>query len=303
MPDNPVSYEKLIEKFVAWAQCEENIRAAVVIGSRARADHPADEWSDLDLVVLARDPKPLWESADWIANVGVPWITFVEQTPGDGGFERRVLFEGGLDVDFAPTAAGDLLAVAGQELPPMMADIIARGVKIILDKDGLAELFREGKGGRVPEAPPAEPGFLNCVNDFWYHTVWTGKHLRRGELWWAISCCDMHLAVLLRRMIEWHARATRGPGVDTWMRGRFLEEWADPKAAAALPEVFARYDTEDVWRALRATMKLFHTLAEETAEAWSFSYPAVGEGKAMALVEAMHAGRNTEVQAEIRNLE
>jgi hypothetical protein len=26
----------------------DDIRAAFIIGSRARADHPADEWSDLD---------------------------------------------------------------------------------------------------------------------------------------------------------------------------------------------------------------------------------------------------------------
>jgi len=28
---------------------------------------------------------------------------------------------------------------------------------------------------------------------------------------------------------------------DTWMSGRFLEEWADARAVAALPEIFAHY--------------------------------------------------------------
>lgn len=78
------------------------MRAAFVIGSRARADHPADEWSDLDIVILADDPTPYVESAGWLQHIGVPWLTFVERTPDGKGYERRVLFEGGLDVGFAP---------------------------------------------------------------------------------------------------------------------------------------------------------------------------------------------------------
>lgn len=96
------AYEQLIERFVKWAQNEQNIRAAIVIGSRARVDHPADEWSDLDIVIIATDPKRYWATANWIENIGNPWLTFVEQAAGGGGMERRVLFEGGLDVDFAP---------------------------------------------------------------------------------------------------------------------------------------------------------------------------------------------------------
>jgi hypothetical protein len=33
------------------------IRAVGLVGSRARLDHPADEWSDLDLVLVATDPQ------------------------------------------------------------------------------------------------------------------------------------------------------------------------------------------------------------------------------------------------------
>lgn len=290
------SYDRLIERFVAWAKDEANIRAAVVIGSRARADHPADEWADLDLLILANDPKPLVEKDDWLGGMGTPWITFVERIPGDGGFERRVLFEGGLDVDFAPLPADEMRRMAGRPLPPIMADIIRRGVRFILDKDGFETMVRAARTDPASVESPGKDEFLNLVNDFWYHTVWTAKHLRRGELWLAHSCCDMYLKELLRRMMEWHARAARGGAVDTWMRGRFLEEWAGPEAAAALPFVFARHDPEDVWRALRATMDLFTVLAVETAGALGHPYPSVGEEKARSLVEGMFSKRTTHDQ-------
>jgi aminoglycoside 6-adenylyltransferase len=200
------AYEQLVERFVRWAQSEENVRAAVVIGSRARVDHPADEWSDLDVIILANDPEQYWSTVDWLNNVGTPWLTFVEPTPDGAGFERRVLFEGGLDVDFVPDPVAAFRQVLDTELPPDLVDMIQRGIRVLLDKDNLSERLAAVEIEPVVPPPPAEPEFLNVVNDFWYHTVWTAKHLRRGELWWAKSCCDSYLKQLLRQMLEWRAR-------------------------------------------------------------------------------------------------
>jgi aminoglycoside 6-adenylyltransferase len=120
--------------------------------------------------------------------------------------------------------------------------------------------------------------------------VWTGRHLRRGELWWAKSCCDEFLKHLLRQMLEWHARAREG--VDTWMRGQFLEEWADARAVESLPAVFARYEEEVTWRALMATMDLFRWLALETADLLGYAYPASGDTHATGIVDGLFAGRS-----------
>jgi aminoglycoside 6-adenylyltransferase len=78
---------------------------------------------------------------------------------------------------------------------------------------------------------------------------------------------------LLLRMIEWHARAKRGWGYDTWFRGRFLEKWADPQALRQMRDVFSHYDEADVKRSLLAAMSLFRALALETAERLGYSYP------------------------------
>ncbi len=286
-----LGYGRLIEKFVAWAQTEPDVRAAVVIGSRARTDHPADEWADLDIIVFATDIERYIASADWVENIGVHWLTFVERTPG-GGWERRVLFDGGLDVDFALNPAAELAHLATGAISPDVADVIRRGVRVLVDKDGLVARLGDVPPEVPPFQPPTEAEFLNLVHDFWYHTLWTMKHLRRGEVWWAKSCCDVYLKELLRRMLEWHARAVQGPDHDTWMRGRFLEEWADPRAVAQLPQVFAHYDQQDIARALQATMGLFRWLAVETAQRWGYAYPAVGERFATGLVETLLAGMN-----------
>jgi aminoglycoside 6-adenylyltransferase len=160
-----------------------------------------------------------------------------------------------------------------------------------VDKDGLAvQLLQMPLDAPVP-CLPTQAEFLEVVSDFWYHTIWTAKHLRRGELWWAKSCCDDHLKFRLRRMMEWHARATKGQSYDTWMRGRFLEEWVDPRARQELGKIFAHYDAEDVWRALLATMELFRWMAVETAERLGYPYLKSGDERATELVKVLHSTR------------
>lgn len=272
-----LNYECLTQNFVNWAQAEADIRAAVLIGSRARTDHPADEWSDLDILMFAGYPERYVTSASWLERIGVPLLSFIERTPG-GDWERRTLFEGGLDVDIAINSVQALAYLAHNPLPLAVADILRRGTRPLVDKDGLvAQVQRQPLPVAGAFQPPTEAEFSNVTHDFWYHALWTAKHLRRGELWWAKSGCDIRLKELLRQMLEWHARATRGFSYDTWMRGRFLEEWADPRAVAALPGLFAHYDAGDIGRAILATMDLFRWLAAETAERWGYARPLEGE--------------------------
>lgn len=285
------AYEHLIDRFIGWARTEQDIRAAIVIGSRARIDHPADEWADLDVVLIATDPKRYWATDDWIGHIGTPWLTFVEPTADGRGMERRVLFEGGLDVDFAPIPVDLIQQMANEGVPPDVADTLRRGVRVLLDKDGLTTRLRASAAVHRPPEPPAQSEFLEVVNDFWYHAVWTAKHLRRGELWWAKSGCDDRMKWLLRRMMEWHARATKGWDTDTWLRGRFLEEWADPRAVEHLREAFAHYGEKDVWRALFVTMGLFRWLAVEAAERLGYAYPAFGDERATQLVKRLFSER------------
>jgi aminoglycoside 6-adenylyltransferase len=187
-------------------------------------------------------------------------------------------------------------------IPVEVVAILQRGVRILLDKDGLVASLQAAAGEQLVPQPPTQAEFLRVVHDFWYHTVWTAKHLRRGEVWWAKLGCDVRLKELLRQMLEWHARALKGQSYDTWLRGRFLEKWADPRALAQLREAFAHYDEEDIWRALFVTMNLFRWLAIEAAERLGYAYPTLGDERASGLVDDMFARRSAgRKQKKLRN--
>jgi aminoglycoside 6-adenylyltransferase len=289
-----MTMDALMERIFAWAENCPEVRAAIIIGSQARTDRPADRWSDLDLVLVVPDPAFLLARTDWLDAIAPHWLTFLEPTATGDGTERRVLFEGGLDVDFVPIPLEAIEQIIARGWPEDAVGTLRRGMRIALDKDSLTE--------RLPPLPaetnmfvaPSQAEFGELVSDFVYHAVWTAKKLRRGELATAKSCLDSYMKRRLLRMMEWHARATRGDSVDTWHEGRFLELWADPRAIEGLRQAFAHYDEADVRRALFATLELFRWLAVETAETWGYAYPHEADARVTEWLRACLSEKRSE---------
>jgi aminoglycoside 6-adenylyltransferase len=254
--------EALVAAVTAWGRERSDVRAVLVVGSRARADTPADRWSDTDLAMVVDDPAPYLASAEWLDAFGEPLLTFVEPTAVGPFAERRVLFETGLEVDFAmlPVAAARQLA----QDPEGMA-VLRRGFQVLVDKVGLEAGLRDSATQPPAASLPDQAAFAQLTHDFWYHLLWAAKKLRRGELWIATRACNCHLNGLLVLLLGWHARAAE-PLTDTWHGGRFLERWADPQALGELRDASAGYQAAEVARALWAIAELFERLERECAE-------------------------------------
>lgn len=263
----------MIDRIERWAAGREDIRGAVLVGSRARSDHPADEYSDLDVILVARDAAALIDDPSWAAELGEVGISFVEQTPVAGVRERRVLYTDGTDVDFVVVDLGQAQAVAeagGNE-------VFSRGARVLVDKDGLIAPLLDVPP-HTANSPPSAHDYREAIADFWYHALWTARKLARGEVFTAKSCCDSAMKWILLRVLTWHAGDS-----DTWHEGRFLEEWADSRALAELRQAYATYDGADVERALFATMDLFSWVARETGDRLGYGYPAEEEALARQL--------------------
>lgn len=278
-------YERIEERVRDWAAASDEVRAAVVLGSRTRGDHAADEFADLDVIVVIADDARPFEDPAWLHAIGEPWISFVERKADGSSPELRVLFAGGYDVDLAFIGASQAGRLVDDD-PDTAATAFGRGHRILVDKDGLAaRMVRAASHSPAPSGTSVDGADFRWVcAHFWYHAVWTAKHLRRGELWWAKSCCDGLLKDHLRRVLEWQAAAE---GRDPWFRGRFLDEWADPDVVAGLRKAIARYDAEEVWASLQVTMDLFAQTARPTAAVLGLPYDAAAESHARELVLRM----------------
>src|SRR4051812_29030863 len=154
-----------------WAAARDDVRALLIVGSRARTDTPADEFSDHDFVVVVDDDQPFVSSSAWVEEIGRPLLTFIEGTATGGMLERRVLFASGDDADFTLMPADRVAPVFAR---PEVRGVLARGVRVLYD---------DGVIGPLPtEAADAEPAdWPTLANEFWYRAILTLRKLRRGE--------------------------------------------------------------------------------------------------------------------------
>ncbi len=280
-------YDSILDKIVSWVKSEHAIRLAFIIGSRARSDRPADEWSDMDIVIATNDTDMLLQSSDWLLKIDVPKVMFNERTP-TGDTERRVLFECGMDVDFIIIHTDSIKASMNDGIVSM---IVNRGVKVIVDKDALAGDLKAPDKYVPQNRLPGYDDFMNAVNDFWFHSVWTAKKMRRGEFLQAKSCCDIYMKHILIEMLRWQAYCKNGVEFDTWHDFRFFEKWVDPAVLQPLKNAFAHYDSEDIWDALFVTMNLFREVGRETAAMLKYDYPCEADDFASDYTRTLYKGR------------
>jgi aminoglycoside 6-adenylyltransferase len=269
-PDEIASgYDALVKRTVEWAGAQPDIQAVIQVGSRARTDHPADAWSDTDLLCVVDDVKQYENNTAFLDEIGRVMVSIPSHTAGND-VERLALFEGGYAIDFVWVPAAVM-----QQLQHMteVPDIFKRGAKVLLDKTGqCVKVVPVLPTPLTPRPLPSAGEFDFTCNAFWYTTVYVAKQLRRGDLW-LVKVRDGNLKGLMLQMIEWHARATLGNS-DTWHMGRFMNDWADARVTPALQRAFGHYDAEDSWRAFFVTMDTFRWLAQETAEAMGCECPS-----------------------------
>lgn len=267
---------KLIDRFISYASCDDNIRAVFMFGSYTRKNNPADKYSDADIIIIADIPEYFLTIDDWIKKIGEYHISFIENSI-KGEKARRVLFDNADNIDFLIISKVNVENVFTGNNAILFFE---RGYKALIDKDELERYISKGLDDFHMYEYVTEAEFINSVNDFWFHSVWAVKKLFRGEIWAAKYCVDTYMKSILLKFLESHAHVKYGAEYDTWFNGRFIDMWGDKRALIELEDAFAHYNKEDIIRALSVTMILFHRIAVETAEKLCFIYPYNAEKSA-----------------------
>lgn len=279
MSDHVGAYVAIEGNVIAWAPTRSDVHAVLAVGSRARTDRPADEFSDLDIVLFADEPDRLIESDDWLSEIGQVAMSFVEQTAVGGWRERRAVFEPMLDVDFSvvPTNLLDLDFAVSGPVVDVIYPVVERGYRILYDPTGrLKTLDTMATTPQAPGSGPDETAYTNLVIDFWYHAMWTAKKLLRGELLVARQCLDDSMKVNLLRAIGWLAHS-RKPIVDTWHGYRFFEIWGDEDIVQSLHATYGTVSHAQILDDLARTMDLFSRVARDAASQLEYDYPTRAE--------------------------
>ncbi|MFN8596213.1 MAG: aminoglycoside 6-adenylyltransferase [Anaerolineae bacterium] len=258
----PRDYDELLQRVTAWAFAQADIHALILLGSRARSiDHPADQWSDLDLIAFVADLNVYARDAEWLAQFGSIAIKVLERS-SRGDAEWLIVYENGLKIDVLLAPSGDPIHLAPYEVA------LQYGQRVLFDKTHSLP----SEVSPTPVSLPDQAAFISHVQHFWLEALRAAKLTRRGDLWRAKFSVDGALKRYLLTLMEWHTLSIDS-ACNIWHDGRFLAEWLDRDAHSALPATFAAYDPIDLWRALVETIDLFRRLAQDTARRLDLTYP------------------------------
>lgn len=282
------AYAELEQRIAAWAQAQADIRAVVVIGSRARDDQTVDAHSDLDLCLFTTARENYARSDGWLATFGSFWLAVLETT-GYGDPEWLVIYDSDAKADFAllhadPTVPS--LAAQIRRLPHH--NVFARGLRVLVDKYPQREPI--DLPVRLEPLPDAEQ-LATHVRAFLLDCTRAAKFIDRGDIWRAQAVISRTLHDQVLTMMTWHARSRHGDAYETWYGGRYVERWADARAVAALPGLFPAYARDTLYAALMAHLTLIRWLAEETAARLGGAFPAAIYDRAVRWIESLHAAR------------
>lgn len=250
-----------LDTILHWARHEADIRALVVTGSLARHDDSIDEYSDLDIQVIATEIKRYIADDSWLEQLGEVWIRFPlnQNAP-----YRLVWFKGGIKVDFQFLDLRDLNLRD-------LTDEYKRGYHILLDKDNHFRCLPPSP--RVfPQAPsPSVSEIQATINEFWFEAIHVAQFIRRREFW-VVKHRDWTMKTNLLRMLEWHSRLVSREPINTWQLGRRVAHWAGEDIYAALAHIWTGWDALALWDALLAQLELFSRLSLGLAIALQFNY-------------------------------
>jgi len=271
------------EHVVEWANGRSDIQAVLLIGSLARETHPADEWSDVDLILFADDIEVYASQEKWLVNFGDVLVPVFERHQS-GDIEWLVLFADGLKADFYFAPGAENLSSIISEAS--YSFVIRRGAKLLYSRSDI-ELDLPPSELELAIQPEASE-FLAATHTILMNGHKMAKFTRRGDVVRAKLVLESLMRPTLLRMIAWHAQALFGMERDTWYNGRYLSEWADPRVLVALPNTYGDYSVEETWRSLFGTLILFRWLAEETAVQWQYPFPVEAADQVLAWIREMY---------------
>ena len=129
--------KRFLGEFTKWASQQESILAVALVGSQARGT--ASACSDVDLIILAREPADFVRATEWIEAFGHPLRHAFENYGNVEGC--RVWYQHGLEVEFGFSDESWPLDAGGQA-------VIADGIKVLLDRGPLKAHHDASPAGR-----------------------------------------------------------------------------------------------------------------------------------------------------------
>ena len=276
----------VLSQLRSWAENVDNIRAVILVASRADPHRKSDLLSDYDIEVYVRDTGPMVRDDSWVSEFGsvmVRWPSWPRPTHSEEWVTQLILFDDGVRIDFQITAR-----------KPRESRELDSGYRILVDKDGLAERLPPPSYSRQAVRRPTAKVFDSRMNAFWWDIIYVAKGLWRGELTYAKGMLDGTIRIdKLHPLIEWYIGVLHGWSVDVGIYGRWFHYYLDGPTWKHYRRTYAGASLEDNWRALFETIEFARAVGKRVAEVHEFEYPDEVDKKVTGYIQTIREIQGT----------
>lgn len=267
----------MLDRLAAWARGTDSIRALILTSSRAKPDGGADELSDYDLIIAARDAAAFAADDAWASAYGRPLVRWGDRHElyGLKVHFLGVIYTDGVRIDYTVWPDALLERVSREEALPQELDV---GYRVLLDKDARTASWRAPTyRAHIPTRPTNEE-YLALVDEFWWDMTYVAKSLWRGEIVFAKFMLDHDAKfIALRRFLEWRLQLDHDWSLKPGAHGRGLERLLPADIWTEFASTYVGTDIDENWNALFRTTALFRRVACEVGDALGYAYPQAAD--------------------------
>jgi len=292
-----------LTRLLAFAETDDEIRAAVLNGSRANPNAPSDRWQDYDFNIAERTPDYFHNHPEFLNAFGehiimqhthgfetpTGWQDATEEEyqqylaagalPGIHHYHFMIIYADGVRVDFSfvPAARATETYTDSMTIP-------------LVDKDGIIPPLPPTSDAGYLVQKPTPARFAEVGNELFWVSTYVAKGLLRGEIVYAQSLMGV-LREQLIDLLSWSIGERTGWSVNPGYRGKWLQRFLTPDEWQSLLATYASAEIEAQWHALFAATTLARKVGVPLAAALGemYIYDLAEDERTVAYLHRLHA--------------
>lgn len=260
----------VMEKIFDFIYSRDDIRAAILNGSRCNPNAPIDEYQDYDIWFIVKEPEVFLKDQSWIKQFGQILIKQINPSEGEKlyygeatqGLVFLILFKQGfrLDLSFSNIS----------ELEKGIDDSLSY---VLVDKDNL-----------IPELPapseksywvnkPQQAEYDFVVNEFLWCLPNVVKGIMRDELPFAKGVYDNVARPTLLKMLKWYIGLNHNWQVNVGKFNKWLKGYLPVDYYQLYVKTYSGSDYYELWDSIYNALILFRKVAQEISVQLNYPYP------------------------------
>jgi aminoglycoside 6-adenylyltransferase len=264
--------KEMMEVILNTAQKDERIRAVYMNGSRTNPNVPKDIFQDYDIVYVVEKTSPFIEDRGWLKAFG-ELLMIQEPDRNDHMAGRKT--------DFTKSYGYLMLFTDGNRIDLQVQSMNCMEERYLSDKLTIPLLDKENCLPSIG-APtdidyrvnkPTEGEYFSCCNNFWWCQQNVAKGIWRDELPYAKFMFECVIRQELDAMVSWWIGIKTDFQVSSGKMGKYFKKLLPGPYWEMYEATYSNGDYKNFWDAVFTAGKLFRVLAEEAADALSFTYP------------------------------